>query len=131
MKYTKKQLREIYDATGGHCHLCSKKLAFTNYADFGAKGAWEVDHSNPRVNGGTNHQHNLKAACISCNRKKKSASTRVCRKQHGLTTAPESRLTRQRKKAWRELAGATLTIAGCLALCVISGGKGASTIYGR
>lgn len=46
MPYSRSQLRRIYDRTSGYCHLCHKKLAFTNYGRYGAKGVWEVEHSN-------------------------------------------------------------------------------------
>jgi hypothetical protein len=53
------RLNRIYDKTDGYCHICHKKLSFSNYACCGAKGAWEIDHSNAKINGGSNHLNNL------------------------------------------------------------------------
>ena len=111
MKLDSKTKRKIYDRTRGYCHLCSKKLAFTNYGKLGARAAWEIDHSNPRANGGTDRIYNLYAACISCNRSKQHGSTRSARAQNGRTRAPLS--AEKRRKAVRDntLAGG---IAGLL-----------------
>src|SRR6266481_309133 len=68
--YMREQLRRIYDKTNGSCHLCGKKLAFTNYGEVGARAAWEVEHSIPLANGGTHHGNNLFASCVPCNRSK-------------------------------------------------------------
>lgn len=32
------RLRKIYDKTDGYCHICHKKLAFSNHGITGAKG---------------------------------------------------------------------------------------------
>lgn len=98
MAYTDEQLNDIYDRTSGKCHICHKKLAFTNYANPGARGAWEVEHSQPRASGGTNRRNNLYAACISCNRSKRAGSTRAARRRNGTTHAP---LNRERRAAAR------------------------------
>jgi hypothetical protein len=45
LSYSEDELREIYDSTNGHCVYCRKKLAFSNYADYDERGAWEVAHS--------------------------------------------------------------------------------------
>ena len=95
--YTNTQLNDIYDRTDGQCYICRKKLIWSNYGDPGNRGAWEVDHSNPRVKGGTDRILNLYAACIPCNRSEGSKSTRSQRTQFGYIKAPESR----RKKAER------------------------------
>jgi len=57
--YTGDQLRAIYDRTAGRCHVCSKTLAFRNYGKMAERAAWEVDHSNPRISGGTDRSNNL------------------------------------------------------------------------
>jgi len=79
MAYTEEELNDIYDKNDGYCHICGKKLAFTNYGIVGARGAWEVDHSVPRSRGGSNLMRNLLPACISCNRSKGDSSTRTAR----------------------------------------------------
>lgn len=85
MVYTSEELNSIYDKTGGYCNICGKKLAFSNYGRFGEKGAWEVDHSNPVSNGGSNYYRNLYPVCIPCNRAKSNRSTAQMR----ATTRPQ------------------------------------------
>lgn len=70
MSYTVEQLDLIYQRTSGKCHLCHDPLARSNYARFGERGAWEVEHSVPRARGGTDRLNNLYAAHICCNRSK-------------------------------------------------------------
>jgi 5-methylcytosine-specific restriction endonuclease McrA len=70
MSYTCEEREKIYDKTNGYCYYCGKKLAFTNYGIHGAKGAWEVEHSNPKSQAGTEYLRNLNPACIGCNREK-------------------------------------------------------------
>jgi len=113
MRYSNAELRAIYDRTTGKCHLCAKKLAFTNYGAFGEKGAWEVEHSNARAVGGTDRLNNLYAAHISCNRCKGTVTTRTARAWEGRRRAPLSR--EKRKAAKREnafLGGAVGFLAG-------------------
>lgn len=91
MRYSNERLNDIYDRTNGRCHICSKKLAFKNYGSLeGLRGAWEVEHSNPKSKGGTDRLSNLYAACISCNRSKGANSTKSARKRNGRTAAPLS-----------------------------------------
>lgn len=106
MKLTNKQLRAVYDSTSGRCHLCHKKLAFKNYGSLGARAAWEVDHSRPRAQGGTDHGNNLKPSCQSCNRSKGTASSRSVRTQNGHTRAPRSRAAIKRTQGRNRLIGA-------------------------
>ena len=53
-------------------------------------GAWEVEHSRPRCEYGSEGLCNLYAAHISCNRSKQARSTRSARAQYGRTRAPLS-----------------------------------------
>ncbi len=50
------RLERIFDRTAGRCHICWGTLAFKNYARFGERGAWEIEHSNPRSKGAWNEQ---------------------------------------------------------------------------
>jgi hypothetical protein len=78
LSYSEDELREIYDSTNGHCVYCRKKLAFSNYADYGERGAWEVAHSIfPKRVWDTDKIHipiigvdisNYAPACPECNR---------------------------------------------------------------
>lgn len=106
MAYTDEQLTRIYDRTSGYCHICHKKLAFSNYAQYGERGAWEVEHSKPKAQGGTSHGNNLFAACISCNRSKRAGSTRAARNRNGQTRAPYSRAKANAKRSNNQLGGA-------------------------
>jgi hypothetical protein len=89
--YSEDKLNKIFDKTHGACHLCAKKLYFSNYGNIdGRRGKWEVEHSIPKAKGGTDHLNNLYAACISCNRSKGKKTTRTIRAIHGRTKAPHS-----------------------------------------
>jgi len=108
MTYDTKTLRRIYDRTSGYCHLCGKKLSFSNYAYPRRKGAWEVEHSNPRVSGGSDGLNNLFPACIQCNRAKGSYTTRTARSWHGRRRAPLSREGRKKTKRLNAIAGGAI-----------------------
>jgi hypothetical protein len=99
MPYSEIQLRAIYDRTDGRCHLCHKRVAFIGYGSCSARGSWEVEHSRPRVYGGTDHGNNLKPSCIRCNRSKGSYTTRTARSWNGVSRAP---LSKARKAALRD-----------------------------
>jgi 5-methylcytosine-specific restriction endonuclease McrA len=106
MQYDDDTLRRIYDSTSGKCHLCHKKLSISNHGVLGAKGAWDVDHSIPVSEGGTDHLNNLKPACIRCNRSKGAGSTRSFRVAYGNTRAPLSVTAERRRRRNRELSWA-------------------------
>jgi 5-methylcytosine-specific restriction endonuclease McrA len=106
MAYSDEQLSRIYDRTGGYCHLCHKKLSYVNYAQYGGRGAWEVEHSKPIARGGTSHGNNLFAACISCNRSKRAGSSRTARSRNGQSRAPFSRAKVSAKRSDNQLGGA-------------------------
>ena len=77
MSYSEEDLRDIFDKTGGTCHLCGKQLYFSKYGKhFGERGAWEIDHSRAESLGGVGDLRNLRPACISCNRSKQDRGTR-------------------------------------------------------
>ena len=71
--YGDDRLREIFDYGGGDCGCCDKQLSFSNYAAFGRRGAWEVDHKIPLSRGGSENLRNLVPMCIPCNRSKGDA----------------------------------------------------------
>jgi len=120
--FDKATLRKIYDRTTGKCHLCGKKLAFSNYGEHGARGAWEVEHSIPRAKGGSDHGNNLYAAHITCNRSKQDISTRTARAYHGRTRAPLSVAKRKEAKTGNTVVGAGI---GAVVGGVIAGPPGA------
>lgn len=83
MQYSEEELAYIYQKTNGYCYHCGRKIAWINYAQLGARGAWEVDHSNPKSKGGTNYFRNLVPSCISCNRSKGNAHSGTYRRRIG------------------------------------------------
>jgi len=105
MAYDDYTLTRIYDRTDGDCHICGVRLCFSNYNRFGARGAWEVEHSIPLSRGGTNHLNNLFAAHISCNRSKRVCSSRVARGQYGRTRAPYCREKKSQIRRGNSLKG--------------------------
>lgn len=122
MARTDAERRRIFDRTAGRCHLCGKTLSWRNYAQCGARGAWEVDHSRPRAKGGSNHGSNLFAACVGCNRAKGARFSRSHRAGNGLKRAPMSKTERaaaREKNAW------TAGIGGALAGAALLGPAGA------
>lgn len=106
MSYSKDELNWIYDRTNGRCHICGKKVYFINYANAKGRGAWEVEHSNPKVKGGTSYLRNLYPACISCNREKGTATSRTARSWYGRTRAPLSKQERIEVKQQNAMIGA-------------------------
>lgn len=135
MAFDNETLKRVYDRTDGHCHLCRKRLAFTNYGQHGRRGAWEVDHSKPRGKGGSDHGNNLFAACTGCNRSKQDCSTTTARAVHGYRAAPLSARAKE-KNAWTGgLLGGALAyilvppqfrIAAALLTAVVGAAAGAS-----
>jgi hypothetical protein len=90
MAFDAQTLNKVYDKTNGCCHLCRKKLSWNNYGSHGAKGAWHVDHSKAKANGGTHHMNNLFPACISCNIEKGTLHKTTIRKRKGYYKEKES-----------------------------------------
>jgi hypothetical protein len=116
-RYTDEQLYFIYDRTDGFCNICHKKLAFRNYAAFGDKGAWEVDHSLSLKRSGSSTLQNLFPAHISCNRSKQAGSSKAARARAGYGRTPYSPREKAQKKneagvAGALAAGATALLAG-------------------
>lgn len=108
MIVTEARLNDIYDRTSGYCHICGKKVAFTNYGRFSRRGAWEIEHSVARVNGGTDRLCNLYAACITCNRRKQRFTTRTARGWNGRTRAPLSIARRRQARLNNTFGGASI-----------------------
>lgn len=117
MGYTDDRLNNIFDKTDGHCHICSKKLSFSNYGKTKGRAPWEVDHSVPVAHGGTDHLNNLYPICVTCNRSKQDRSTRSIRAEAGNKRAPISKRERENKNTKRDW----LIVAGIVvALLVMS-----------
>jgi len=108
MQYDTNKLNSIYDKTDGCCHICHKKLAFSNYGIYGAKGSWHVDHSVPRAKGGSNHQNNLYPACIPCNLGKNSSRNNTIRSFYGNSRAPYSKDKKRKIREQNTWGGAAL-----------------------
>lgn len=91
MKKSNEEKRKIFERTDGKCHICRKTLCFSNYGKSAARGNWEIEHSNPRANGGTDYLRNLYPACITCNRSKGKNSSYSARQKNGFIHAPRSK----------------------------------------
>lgn len=134
MGYSDERLTQIYDKTSGKCHICCGKLAFCNYALYGERGAWEVEHSIAKALGGTEHLNNLYAAHIYCNRNKRTDSTRSCRAQYGRSRAPLSASRRNQRKSDNAIGGGLIggaigLVVGGPALAAIGASIGAKLQY--
>jgi len=112
MGYSDEKLSAIYDKTNGYCHLCHRKLSYSNYGVQGSRGCWHVEHSTPRSNGGSDHLNNLYAACINCNLEKGTLHTKTIRRRNDVFRAPYSRNKRDRIREGNTLGG---MIAGSMA----------------
>ncbi len=106
MAHDDETLLRIHDRTRGRCHLCGRKVYFTNYARPGRRGAWEVDHGRPRSMGGGDHGNNLRPACVACNQKKGAITSRTVRGWSGRTWAPLSRSKHRKASERNALRGA-------------------------
>lgn len=107
-QYSSDDLRSILESTDGRCHLCAKRLHAENYAADG-DGGWEVDHSRPVANGGTDHGNNLRPACRTCNRSKGTRDAAAFRAEKGLKRPLLSKSARDKKRAKH---GAIGTVVG-------------------
>ena len=129
MSFTKEELRRIYDRTSGYCHICHKKLAWSNYGRIDARAPWQVEHSVPKAKGGTGGMKNLYPACIDCNCLKGVKSTRSARARNEKRCAPLSREKRARAKTRNAIAyGAVGTAVGyilCPPVALLTGLVGA------
>ena len=96
MAYCHEDLRVIFAKTDGRCHICWKSMRFGLY---GLSQGWEVEHSNPLCNGGTDRLCNLFPAHVICNREKGSKTTRTARSWHGRNRAPLSRKKKEQIKS--------------------------------
>jgi 5-methylcytosine-specific restriction endonuclease McrA len=111
MAFSDDKLNRVFDRTSGYCHICGKRLVFSNYGVVGARGAWEVEHSIPKCEGGSDHLNNLYAACISCNRQKGKSCTRRARAKYARSRAPLSVKRREQAKSKNAFAGGLLGAA--------------------
>lgn len=111
MSWTHQQIVAVFNSTSGHCHICRRRLAFGNYGNVGAAGAWEVDHSVPQAKGGSDRLPNLRPACIPCNRAKQDRSSAAARAEIGFSRAPLSRVARAQKQRENAAVGGILGMA--------------------
>jgi 5-methylcytosine-specific restriction endonuclease McrA len=102
----KNRLQKIYQKTDGYCHICHKKLSFSNYGVNGAKGCWHVEHSIPLAKGGSDHLNNLFPACIACNIEKGTKPTKTERSKYGNTRAPFSKKKKDKIRYSNTVSGA-------------------------
>lgn len=108
MKFSEQQLKKIFERTDGYCHLCHKKLVFKNRGKYGERGAWHVEHTKAKANGGTDHLNNLKPSCIACNLEKGVKPTKVIRMNKAFARAPYSKKKKESLKKQNTTTGAIL-----------------------
>ena len=95
----------IYHKTDGCCHVCHRRLSLKNYGVHGRKGAWHIEHSKAKANGGTDHMNNLYPACTSCNLEKGTNHSQTARRRNGVSRAPYSNEKKQSIKDENTLVG--------------------------
>lgn len=103
--YSEEDLQLIFESSSGKCHLCLKPVRFEAYGQLSMEGAWEVDHSRPRAEGGSHHGNNLYPAHSTCNRRRGTRSAREVRAEHGYSRPPLSAKERKRFKHDRAMGG--------------------------
>ncbi len=83
--------RQIWEKTGGRCHICGRVLIFD--ATKGEIGKWNVDHIIPFTRGGKDNSKNFLPICKVCNRLKWHFKGRKIRKlfQFGIIALRESK----------------------------------------
>ena len=63
---------QIFEAAGGRCHLCTRKL--------GPSDTWELDHKQAIAAGGSDDDNNLAPACDWCHEVKSGDDTKTAAK---------------------------------------------------
>jgi 5-methylcytosine-specific restriction endonuclease McrA len=102
------RLIAIYDKTHGYCHICHKKLSLKNYGKNDERGAWHIEHSKAKANGGTDHLNNLYAACIPCNLEKGTLHTMTVRRRNNVTRAPLSKAKKDQIRSENTVSGGVI-----------------------
>jgi 5-methylcytosine-specific restriction endonuclease McrA len=102
----KERLRKIYRKTDGYCHICHRKLSYSNYGILRGKGAWQIEHSIAIANGGSDHMNNLYPACITCNIDKGLKRTKNARALYENTRAPYSKTKKEAIRSDNTVGGA-------------------------
>jgi hypothetical protein len=74
-KYSPDDLYTIFWNQDGRCHLCDGRLILGAYGQKDNPRGWEVEHGKPLSRGGGETLHNLRPACIKCNRMKGGQTT--------------------------------------------------------
>lgn len=105
-RFDEETRRAVFEKSNRLCHLCWEPIAYANYGNHGARGAWEIDHSNPKAKGGTDHLNNLYAAHTVCNRAKQARSSASVRRENGHSRSPMSAEAMQELKEGDAWAGA-------------------------
>ena len=133
MRYSDEKLSRIYDKTNGYCHLCHRKLSYSNYGKHGKKGCWHVEHSIAKYNGGNDHVSNLFAACVPCNLEKGTLHTKTLRRRNSVSRAPYSKNKRERIKEENTFGGMITggLVGACLGPIGMIGGALLGGLFGE
>lgn len=74
--HANKELKYIYDKTGGYCWYCGEKLDWEGFGKPGKRGSWELNHRLPLSKGGTVSLENLVPTHIACHRRNEGLASR-------------------------------------------------------
>lgn len=90
---TAQRRARIFEACGGRCAVCSRKL--------GPADDWDVDHAIALENGGTDDDGNLRVVCDWCHTDKTAEDHALA--GHGRRMATKNRVPKRFRKsrAWR------------------------------
>ena|ERR1044071_1059735 len=91
----------VFDSAAGRCHLCERKIPAGEY--------WQCDHVLALVNGGSNHESNLRPACRNCCYRKtaqdvaeKAQINRIRSKHLGIARRSGSPIPGSKASGWKK-----------------------------
>jgi 5-methylcytosine-specific restriction endonuclease McrA len=90
---TPREFAQIFEANGGRCHLCTRKL--------GPRDRWELDHKIALAAGGTDDDDNLAPACDWCHEIKTKGDVGVAAKIKRLAIRHTVPAEHRRSRSWR------------------------------
>lgn len=111
MKINDDLKRRTFSKTDGICYYCNGPLALCNHGRREKRGAWHIDHKNPRAKGGSDDMKNLAPACIPCNEDKSDTSAVSYRR----LTKPV-RIERRNKAIQKDLKDGGALLVGIISL---------------
>ena len=115
MRWTEQQKRRAYQRTQGLCHLCHHPV---RYSAFGTRqtDGWQMDHSRPQNDDGSDHGNNLYPAHWDCNAAKRDRNNRYVRSRYGVKRAPLSARAEGKARTSQAVVGGVLGTLGGVVL---------------